>query len=156
MSKKRKKIPKQLKQPPTAKTPAIRSDSDPTSCYHQHPVWRLGRLDFEGPFGWLKANSLEILDRIRDYLSSLENLTWREIDQRTGPEGRRCNQYLPVTAICQDAKRRLQELQLDDYQHLYELRLTNLQRIFGLRNNEEYFILWWDPYHGVCPVKKHS
>jgi hypothetical protein len=120
-------------------------------------VWRVSRLDFEGPFGWLKANSRGILMHVRDYLGNLENNTWREIDQRTGPDGRRCNRYLPVTEICQDAKNRLQELQLDDYQHLYELRLTNVQRIFGLRSNEEYYILWWDPDHKVCLTgKKHT
>lgn len=111
-------------------------------------------MDFNGPYGWRRAGTETTLRRIHSHLQNLEGMTWREIDLRTGPEGKRANHYLPVTAVCKSARQRLSELRLDDFEHLYQLRLSNTERIFGIRSNEIFSVLWWDPEHEVYPVAK--
>ncbi len=89
---------------------------------------------------------MEIFQRIRDF----ETMTWHEI-RRTGSHA------IPVSEICPDARRCLEEIGLGDTDELFSLRLTGKQRLWGIRDREILRILWWDPEHHVCPsAKKHT
>ena len=46
---------------------------------------------------------------------------------------------------------RLRELQQDDSDGLYELRFGGKERVWGIRRDDRFCILWWDPEHMVCP-----
>jgi predicted DNA-binding transcriptional regulator AlpA len=40
---------------------------------------------------------------------------------------------------------------------LFSLRLSSLERLWGLRSNDVFSVLWWDPNHQICPSpKKHT
>jgi len=45
-------------------------------------------------------------------------------------------------------------LELDDTTELYELHISGLKRVWGLRHEPAFWPLWWDPEHTVCPSKK--
>lgn len=53
-----------------------------------------------------------------------------------------------------DALRRLTELTLDDRDEISRLRISNLGRLYGFRERERFYALWWDPKHRVWPSKK--
>jgi hypothetical protein len=91
---------------------------------------------------------------IHSSIASFETMTWSEIEKKVGPHGTRHNHPMPVSDICPDARKRLRELVLDDFDTLYSLRITGERRLWGIRDNEAFYILWWDPHHSVCPVKK--
>ena len=113
------------------------------------PVWKIGQIDFDGP--WCpKRMQKEILLRIINRLKDCERSTWLEIE-RGG------SHPIPVNRIIRDAQRRLQVLKLDDTSDLFSLRLNNLERLWGLRSNDVFSVLWWDPDHQICPsLKKHT
>jgi len=62
-----------------------------------------------------------------------------------------------VASIIKDAQKRLEELKLDDVDQLYSLRLNGRERLWGIRSNDKFSILWWDPEHQICPAPlKHT
>lgn len=64
---------------------------------------------------------------------------------------------IPFNKIAREAQKRLKEKELDDLEMLYSIRLSGKERIWGKRENEAFYIIWWDPNHTVCPVqKKHT
>jgi hypothetical protein len=114
-----------------------------------NPIWRVGKIDFDGPWcpkGIPKQLLLEIIGKLKH----LESTTW-VIIERGG------SHFIPVEEITSDARRRLEVLKLDDTDSLFSLRLSARERLWGLRSNDMFSLLWWDPDHQICPsVKKHT
>lgn len=52
-----------------------------------------------------------------------------------------------------EARARLEELGLDDFDELFRFRLGNMERLWGVfaGNNHVFYPLWWDCDHKVCP-----
>jgi len=88
-----------------------------------------------------KAILLEILSKIRDF----ERAKWPEIE-------RRGSHFIPIDRLIPEARRRLEMLKLDDTDYLFSLRLSGRERLWGLRVNDVFSLLWWDPDHQVCPA----
>ena len=76
-------------------------------------------------------------------------MTWADVKKRDHPIER--------NKIITEAQQRLEELQRDDVDELWRLRFTGQQRLWGIRNQRVFRILWWDPEHKICPTtKKHT
>jgi hypothetical protein len=103
-------------------------------------VWRLARLDLDGEWGWRKLDVAH-LERVLQQLKNFEGMSVGELFNRSG------NKRIPATKICKNARDRLGEIQADDLDELWELRLTGKNRVWG----HVYHVLWWDPDHTVCP-----
>jgi hypothetical protein len=133
--------------PSTDKTPRLGANP---STEELKPVWRVGRIDFGGPWcpqkSMPEADLLDVIDRLR----GLESMTWDQI----GATG---SHFVEVWKLIKEAKERLQELKIDDIDELYSLRFTNLMRLWGIREGRVFSALWWDPEHKICPSpKKHT
>lgn len=77
-------------------------------------------------------------------------MTWHAITE-TG------SHFIETSALSKPARNRLMEIQQDDVDQVYSLRVTGRRRIFGIRDGGVLRILWWDPDHDVCPAaKKHT
>jgi len=140
---KRPKIDPKIQIEASIKKPRIENYSE-----IQTPVWQFNFMDFEGPWSWQipAATFLEI----RDKLSQFESMTWSEIE---GPS----HHFAEVSNLCKEAQDRLVELKQDDIDHLFSLRLSGRQRVWGIRAGPIFKILWWDPEHIVYPsLKKHT
>jgi hypothetical protein len=115
----------------------------------QFPLWAFRIVDLGGPWCWsaLGGDALrEVLQRMRE----LESMTWLAIAD-TGSHA------IDVAGLCKRARDRLMEIQQDDVDQVYSLRVTGRRRIFGIRDGGVLRILWWDPEHEVCPApKKHT
>jgi len=53
-----------------------------------------------------------------------------------------------------DAQRRAQEYYADDHERIASLRVSGPKRLWGLRFEHEFSIIWWDPAHEVWPTKR--
>lgn len=149
MSKKKsKKHPKQKVKVSLVKKPRTDPEVSPEKIIHKKPVWRLGRLDFHGEWGFSKIKDLATFQTIKEKLKNFETMTWGEIEKN------RHNHYMETNKICNDAQKRLGEIGLLEYDTLYSLRLLGANRLWGIRDNEILYILWWDPKHTVFPIKK--
>ncbi len=139
------KGPQNKYKPYLKKTPKTDPHNLPEKISGKRPVWRVGFLDFEGPWGWGNIGELSLFQVIREKLKNFETMTWSEIE---GHE----HHFMPVKNISKEAKQRLREIKQDDLDQLFSLRLSGRQRLWGKREGEILYILWWDPEHTVYPV----
>jgi hypothetical protein len=52
-----------------------------------------------------------------------------------------------------EANDRWQAMRLDDQDHVCRLRHGGAKRIYGLRVDNVFHLIWWDPEHKVWPSK---
>jgi hypothetical protein len=113
-------------------------------------MFRLGRLDHEGPWSWAEVSS-DHIKLVAATCGGFETLRRGEFMNRPG------NKPIPMENLCQEARGRLVELELDLFDDLWELRLGGEERIWGLLDGHVFYLVWWDPEHQVCPsTKKHT
>lgn len=98
------------------------------------PVWQIGRIDDGGRWGWRTIGKgrweKEILPKLRNF----ETMTWAEIENASGGRKRGSNNhFINVNTIIKDAKERLSDLQMDDIDQLFSLRLAGKTRLYGKR-----------------------
>ena len=104
------------------------------------------------PFGWHELDTVKFAE-IRQRLIHLEKLTWNEILVKD----KYWNHTVSRSDLSKEARDRLAELQLDDQEEFVSLRLSNLERVWGIRLEGAMTLIWWDPDHQVCPsLKKHT
>jgi hypothetical protein len=127
---------------------------DPASEDHKTVVWQIGRIDHDGKWGWqgLCKNRLwnDIIPKLKDF----ETMTWHEIHAATKKNKGNLHHFIPKTSLNKAAQERLRELNQDDIDKLFSLRLQGAHRIFGIKDGRVLKILWFDPDHEVCPCSK--
>jgi hypothetical protein len=120
----------------------------------RHPAWRLSFLDVEHSGDWSWQLGEEDLHEIVRFLRDMERLTWTEIYAQLTSSKRgshRKHHQMPVTQLCGDAQRRLEELRLDDFDELFRFRLGNTRRLWGIIDDDVFYPVWWDANHKVYP-----
>lgn len=137
------KSPKFGAKPSATKTPKIAEHVIDDG----HPLaWRFCKADRAGPFAWLNTTD-DKFSEIFEKLIEFENKNWNEITKGG-------SHPIAVPDLCQDARDRLVEIQLDDLEELLSLRLTGVNRVWCWKSGHIVMPLWWDPDHKVYPVKK--
>jgi len=90
---------------------------------------------------------------IEPFLKQYEKKKWGEIDsERTGKGKRRRSKhcFYSYDKIIQEAFDRLVELELDDFaEQIFRFRLSGKKRIFGFRQPELFFFVWYDTQHKI-------
>jgi hypothetical protein len=107
-------------------------------------------MDFAGQWGWHQVDAAA-LKQIAGRLALFERMTWAELQK---PGSHTIATGFNPDRICLDAQRRLEDLQLDDRDQIWELHLGGQPRLWGMRERDAFHFLWWDPLHEVCPPKK--
>jgi hypothetical protein len=107
-------------------------------------VWRMSLLDFDGHWGWRKVEAAKLFEII-------EKMCGHEKSVATTTFSGGGNKQVPVERLASAAQARLRQLNLDDLDELWELRLTNKERVWGRRVRHLFYPIWWDPDHEVCP-----
>lgn len=117
----------------------------------RRPSWHLGLLDKDGPHGWHQCHSIAFWNDLLPRLKSFESMKWSEITGNTG------SHFIRLDQIEKSAIDRLVELQLDDIEEIYSLRISGACRIFGIMDRSTLKLIWYDPDHKVClSRKKHT
>lgn len=121
--------------------------------YNKKPVWSFSKCDIDHPKWGFSAS--EDLYFFIQKLKTYEGLSWIEIMQASG--GRRSgtnNHFEPVSELIPEAIGRWKELRLEDYDQIFSLRLTGMQRLYGILEEGIFFIVWYDRSHEIYPMKK--
>ncbi len=152
-------MPKPKGQPKWRNEPVVNKKvkyaSNPESTDKQTIAWQFHRRDHEHrEWGWDRLTDAALRDLIRVHLSHLETMTWAELAQAAGGRRHGNNHHaIPVEDCAPEAQRRLQELQLDDVDELFSIRITARWRLFGVREGRVLRFVWCDQEHTVCPVR---
>lgn len=80
-------------------------------------------------------------------------MTWKDICKNNNSHTMRLNK------IAKNAQTDLLEKLTNDYDldSVFSLRLSGKARIWGVREREAFYLLWWDPEHEIYPVtKRHT
>ena len=109
-------------------------------------AWHINTLDIDGPWGWTKIDPGTLWDRIHDRLANLESMTWSQIKT-----DKKHFHSIEKTNLSKEAQQRLEEIDQDDIDEVFSLRVSGKERIFGIRDRHILKLLWWDPNHEVCP-----
>lgn len=117
----------------------------PDEAERSRPVWRVGLIDWEGPYGWGALESAAMVRELWARLRDFESMTWVDIE-RAGSHN------VALDQLSTEARARLAELKLDDVDELFSLRLGGKPRAWGFREANVLRFLWWDPDHQVCPA----
>ncbi len=144
MGKKKNKNPKSNINPQTGKK--VPKVSSHTNVNQRQFRWSVKFIDLEGRWGWDKICIKNLFETVISKLLNFETMKWSEI------EGNK-NHLVDVQKLHKEAKHRLREQKIVASQ-LFSLRITGEQRIWGHRDRDCFYLLWWDPNHEVCPSKK--
>jgi hypothetical protein len=145
------KKPKAKAIPEICKRPIAAPQNSPESILKRKPSWRFGLLDFHSSWGWFKLQSPGKIEGIINKLKNFERMTWGEIEKN------KQSHSISLDCISKEARDRLKKMNRDDLDPLFSLRLSGKERIWGWRDQESFYIIWWDPEHTVYPVpKRHS
>ena len=131
--------------PTSAKVPKL--DSSIGSISDLYPSWHFDKLDLEFRNKWEVIDRDCLINEILPKLKEYEKMQWKEI-------GGRSSHFVSVSSIISEAQRRLEQLKLEDTEHLFSFRLSGTKRIYGIQYNSIIKLLWWDPHHLICPSPK--
>ena len=116
-----------------------------------NPKWSFKWIDIGAPWCWSQMES-DAAQNVYPRLGGFESMTWIQIQQAE------LGHPIPKDDpdLLADAPKRLEEIGKGDYD-LYSLRVTGAGRIWGIKVEDLFYVLWWDPAHAVYPYKlKHT
>lgn len=135
------RIPKIKKEPYVSNNP--RAIESPGRTDHLTPSWRFSLIDHDHElWGWDKIKDSELMSIIKTHLKSFEKLTWAAIKAT-----KHHHHEIELKKFSRDAKKRLEDLKLEDTDSLFSLRLASTIRLYGIRDGSIYKIIWHDPHH---------
>lgn len=152
MARQDKKVVKQKEQVSVIKSPT--HIENPVSFMSKSPIWSFKLIDNDYDkwgFANVKDMNRDVITKLRDF----EGMTWSEILKTSGAKSHGNNShYEDISALTKDAQKRWIELNLEEYDQVFSLRLTNTHRLYGLIDNGIFKVIWYDQRHEIYPVTK--
>lgn len=146
---------RQSKKPKMAAGPGPRGPriaNDPANFDTLTLAWQFHRRDIKHEhWGWEQLSSDAVCQLLCGQMASFEKMTWAEIRGAAGGKGKgkgTNHHEVPIDQFSRDARRRIEELHLDDYESVFSLRLNNTTRLYGVRDGRALILIWYDPHHG--------
>lgn len=128
---------------PVAPAKAPFAIGDPNIIKHQPISWGLSAVDWGGEHGWRTLDLGEIED-LHDELSAFEGKTFYELERSSKIKD------IPVEHFKNGPKKRLKSLGYEEVEVMWELRLKNKRRAWGMVEKAIFYFLWWDQKETVC------
>lgn len=128
---------------------------DKYSSDNKKIIWFFDWLDNDGTFAFNLSrsdfNHKEVLEKIISY----SNMTWADVKKQTHDDGRSKHHLLSIDSLSSEAEERIKAKRLDEYtDSVFSFALQNKLRIIGIRINEVFHAVWYDPHHRFCPSRK--
>jgi hypothetical protein len=118
--------------------------NDPPPEDRRWLTWRLARIDLDGDWSWIRLIP-EHHHQLRAIFAEYEGTPLHVLRQNERIRN------IPVRELNPEARARLEAIQQDDLDELWELRLgVGDWRIWGILDRSRFDVLWWDPDHTVC------
>ena len=131
---------------------------DKHSTDNEKIVWMFDMIDRNGKFAFDVCrddfNHQCVLSKLIDY----GNMSWSEIKKQTHDKDNKSkHHFLDIEKLSDEAGKRISALKYDDKTDaIFSLAFTNTLRIIGIREEEKFHIVWYDPFHEFCPSHKRT
>jgi hypothetical protein len=113
-------------------------------------MFRLTLMDSGGQWGF-DGLSEEHVGLLKAKCKGYENQTIKEFSSVASTK------LIPFEKMCPEAQKRAQEIGLEAFDGLLEVRLGGKPRLWGILDGHCFYLVWWDPEHEVCPsATKHT
>lgn len=133
--------------PSTSKTPTYLG---PANLDQGHLAWRFSNSDLDGPFSCANLAIQEFKD-MWDRLRAFEKMTPAQLRDAGSLHG------VSVVQMSKAAKERLLKIKLDDIETLYSFRVDGACRLWCVKFENIFSVLWWDRNHQVYTTpKRHT
>jgi len=109
--------------------------------------WRFSSADRNGSWAWTNLSDPKEYKEVMEHLHEFENYN-QETIKNTGSHS------VSLSGLIKAARKRLEEIESDDINELFSLRVMGAKRVWCIQERNIMKILWWDPKHEVCPSKK--
>lgn len=119
------------------------------------PHFRYDYIDKNGKFAFDVERSEFDTHEFMSKMINYSRMTWDEIKRQThGKRGKSKHHYLDPKGLSKEAKDRLEVMELADYvDDLYSFAFAGMLRIVGIKIEDNFYVLWYDPEHRVYPSK---
>lgn len=118
-------------------------------------IWHFHKVDNDGCFAFSPKISGFKADEVIEKLLAYSKMTWAEVKKQTHDNRKSKNHSLEYDSLSKEAKERISALKLEeDIDSIFSFALQNKLRIIGLRDRENFIVLWYDSEHRFCPSKK--
>ncbi len=114
---------------------------------HAVLVWYTDAIDDGGKWSWKKIRPKTWFRHICPAKHNFSTMKWSEI------KGDR-HHSVPTCRIIKEAKDRLFDIDQGDVDTLYSLAIGGEKRIWGIKSENKFKVLWWDPNHEICTSPK--
>lgn len=144
-------------QPILGKAPLSKS---PDYYKDQRLTWCITEADCDGIWSWQEPRQWtgkEYSDTIKPHFTGNENNTWKQILAQTydGQDHKRLplNKIQLIDTLCPEAQNRwFQNDKLAIYDSSFRFRLGSSKRVWGVRLQAHYFVIWYERFHKICPI----
>ncbi|MDM8542013.1 hypothetical protein QUF90_13080 [Desulfococcaceae bacterium HSG9] len=135
--------------------------ADPENYKKYYFSWCLNQADIIGRWTWGEPRQWsdnEYSDAIRPHMNSHNNDSWNNVESKTynGKGGYRksLNKYQPLCSLVKEAQRRWWGIDLiSQFEELFRLRLGSSKRIWGVRIQHHFYMIWYERHHRIYPIK---
>lgn len=121
-------------------------------------IWVFDMLDNSEEFAFNVQRISENghLELVFSKMIEYTNLTWAEIKKQTHDRSNKSKHHLlDYAGLSKEAAARINKLELEEYtDSIFSFALQNKVRIIGVRINEVFHVIWYDPDHRFYPSKK--
>ena len=128
----------------------------PIASNNEKIIWTFEDVDKDGKFAFNvnreDFNHKEIVDK----LLSFSTMTWDEVIKATHDKaGKSKHHYIDVEKFSKEARERFHfKCKEEDSEAVFSFALQNKLRVIGVRQNEFFRVLWYDPNHEFYPTSK--
>ena len=136
------------------KTPKAVKDG---SYFAHQMAWCFTKKDVEGAWSWKEPrewSTSEWDELIFPKMTEFAKMTWAFIDTFSSDGGHKMHHTQAVHRISVEAQSRWFELGLDQFDTLFRFRLGGTRRIWGVRLQAHFFMVWSERNHLIAPTKK--
>lgn len=115
----------------------------------QHLRFRFNRVDLEGPWCLSKITREDHVALIK-FMAATEAKTVAEVfDGHVGKD-----EDVAAGSPNADAMARARQIYPEESERMASLHVSGKHRVWGLRHDPEFAVIWWDPEHEIWPTKR--
>lgn len=119
--------------------------------------WRFDKLEKTGKFAFDLTREDFDHRKVLEKIIAYSNMTWSEVKAQTHDKKNKTkNHFLDLSKLSAEGRSSFCSKGFEGkYEDsVFSFAFQNMLRVIGIRENEKFYAVWFDPNHEFCPSKK--